>query len=106
MRRRERGEPRRAPTRRFHPVRVTPQHLGPSYNGGSDAASTKRGRAMTGQTATATRAKRGARPLSAQETSKLLALTREADTVELKLTVPETRSGFRSTAAALEIDPL
>ena len=45
-------------------------------------------------------------PLSAKETSKLLALTKIADTVELKLTVPETRSGFRSTVAALEIDPL
>ena len=45
-------------------------------------------------------------PLSPEETSKLLALTKGADTVELKLTVPETRSGFRSTAAALEIDPL
>jgi hypothetical protein len=45
-------------------------------------------------------------PLSAEETFKLLALTKEADTVELKLTVPETRSGYRSTAAALEIDPL
>ncbi|HEY5877140.1 MAG TPA: hypothetical protein VIT64_17645 [Ilumatobacteraceae bacterium] len=44
--------------------------------------------------------------LSAEETSKLLALTREADTVELKLTVPESRSGFRSTMAALEMDPL
>lgn len=45
-------------------------------------------------------------PLSAKETSKLLALIRKADTVELKLTVPETRSGFRSTVAALELDPL
>ena len=33
-------------------------------------------------------------------------MTKGADTVELKLTVPETRSGFRSTVAALEIDPL
>ena len=59
---------------------------------------------MTAQTAT--RARRAPRPLSAEETSKLLALTKGADTVELKLTVPETRSGFRSTVAALEIDPL
>ena len=43
---------------------------------------------------------------SAEDTSKLIALTKKADTVELKLTVPETRSGFRSTVAALEIDPL
>ena len=28
------------------------------------------------------------------------------DSVELKLTVPETRSGFRSTAASLDMDPL
>jgi hypothetical protein len=48
----------------------------------------------------------GPAPLSAEETSKLLALTKQADSVELKLTVPETRSGFRSTVAALEMDPL
>ena len=45
-------------------------------------------------------------PLSPEETSKLLALTKQADTVELKLTVPETsirlpfdrcRAGDRST---------
>jgi hypothetical protein len=48
----------------------------------------------------------GPAPLSAEETSKLLALTRKADTVELKLTVPDSRSGFRSTVAALEMDPL
>jgi hypothetical protein len=51
-------------------------------------------------------AKREAAALSAEDTAKLLALTKQADTVELKLTVPETRSGFRSTVAALEIDPL
>src|SRR4051795_1875231 len=45
-------------------------------------------------------------PLSDAEISKLLALTKKADTVELKLTVPETGSGFRSTVAALGIDPL
>lgn len=56
--------------------------------------------------ATKTAAQPGARPLSAEETSELLALTRSADTVELKVTVPESRSGFRSTTAALEIDPL
>jgi len=43
---------------------------------------------------------------TAEQTAELLALTRQADTVELKLTVPETRSGFRSTVAALAIDPL
>jgi hypothetical protein len=48
----------------------------------------------------------GPAPLSAEEISKLLALTKEADSVELKLTVPETGSGFRSTVAALEMDPL
>lgn len=54
----------------------------------------------------ATTAKTEPARLSAEETSELLALTKSADTVELKLTVPETRSGFRSTVAALEIDPL
>ena len=44
--------------------------------------------------------------LSAAKASELLALTKEADTVELKLTVPETGSGFRSTVAALEMDVL
>lgn len=48
----------------------------------------------------------GPQPLSAEEISRLLALTREADTVELKLTVPESSSGYRSTMAALEMDPL
>ena len=48
----------------------------------------------------------GPQPLSAEETSRLLALTRKADTVELKLTVPESGSGYRSTVAALEMDLL
>lgn len=48
----------------------------------------------------------GPAPLSAEQTSELLALTREADTVELKLTVPESASGYRSTMTALDIDPL
>jgi hypothetical protein len=48
----------------------------------------------------------GPTPLSAEEISKLLALTKQADTVELKLTVPDSGSGYRSTAAALEMDPL
>ena len=48
----------------------------------------------------------GPAQLSAEEISALLALTKQADTVELKLTVPESRSGYRSTIAALEIDPL
>jgi hypothetical protein len=52
------------------------------------------------------RTKTGPAPLSAEEISKLLALTKKADTVELKLTVPDAGSGFRSTVAALEIDPL
>jgi len=41
-----------------------------------------------------------------EQIAEILALTKQADTVELKLTVPESGSGFRSTAAALEIDPL
>jgi len=45
-------------------------------------------------------------PLSADEISKLLSLTKEADTVELKLTVPESASGYRSTVAALKMDVL
>ena len=53
-----------------------------------------------------TSTKTGPAPLSAEELSKLLALTKQADTVELKLTVPDSGSGFRSTVAALEIDPL
>ena len=44
--------------------------------------------------------------LSDEENATLLALTKKVDSVELKLTVPETRSGYRSTVAALEIDPL
>jgi hypothetical protein len=48
----------------------------------------------------------GPAPLSDEERSKLLALTKKADSVELKLTVPDSGSGFRSTVAALEIDPL
>jgi len=55
---------------------------------------------------TTTTAKGPPVPLSDEEISKLLALTKRADSVELKLTVPETRSGFRSAAAALGIDPL
>jgi hypothetical protein len=45
-------------------------------------------------------------PLTAEQTSELLALTKQADTVELKLTVPEAGSGLRSTVNALGIDPL
>ena len=56
---------------------------------------------MAGMTTTA-----GPAPLSAEEISKLLKLTKQADSVELKLTVPETASGFRSTAAALQVDVL
>jgi hypothetical protein len=48
----------------------------------------------------------GPGPLSAEALSELLALTKQADTVELKLTVPDTGSGYRSTVSALEIDPL
>jgi hypothetical protein len=44
--------------------------------------------------------------LSADEMSKLLALTKQADTVELKLTVPDSGQGYRSTVAALEMDVL
>jgi hypothetical protein len=51
-------------------------------------------------------AKAGPTPLSAEEMAKLLALAEEADTVELKLTVPERRSGFRSTVNALGMDAL
>ena len=43
-------------------------------------------------------------PLTAEQTSELLALTKQADTVELKLTVPE--ADHASTAAALGLDPL
>jgi len=48
----------------------------------------------------------GSNLLSAGEISKLLALTKQADTVELKLTVPDSGSGYRSAVAALEMDPL
>ena len=51
-------------------------------------------------------AKTGAAALPAEELSTLLALTKEADTVELKVTVPESGSGYRSTVAALEMDVL
>jgi len=51
-------------------------------------------------------AETGPQPLSAEETARLLALTKQADSVELKLTVPDSGSGYRSTAAALEIDVL
>jgi hypothetical protein len=50
--------------------------------------------------------KAGPTPLSMEEIVKLLALAEEADTVELKLTVPESRSGFRSTVNALGMDVL
>jgi hypothetical protein len=50
--------------------------------------------------------KAGPDALSAEEISKLLALVKQADTVELKLTVPESSSGYRSTVAALEMDVL
>ena len=88
----------------FTPCGVTPPHpVAVGRPQGTDRR-TSEDVAMTAQTAT--RARRAPRPLSAEETSKLLALTKGADTVELKLTVPETRSGFHSTVAALEIDPL
>ncbi len=51
-------------------------------------------------------AKRAPTPLSAHQVSEMLALTKHADTVELKLTVPDKGVGFRSTAAALQVDPL
>jgi hypothetical protein len=50
----------------------------------------------------ATRAK--TRPLSDEELEEVLALTKQADSVELKLTVPEVDQ--RSTVAALGMDPL
>jgi hypothetical protein len=43
-------------------------------------------------------------PLTTDQLSELLKLTKDADSVELKLTVPD--SDHRSTAAALEVDPL
>ena len=42
--------------------------------------------------------------LSDEQLREMLALTEQADTVELKLTIPD--SAQRSTAAALEVDPL
>ena len=51
----------------------------------------------------ATATKRPAR-LSDQELAEVLELVKDADSVELKLTVPE--SSQRSTVAALEMDPL
>jgi hypothetical protein len=50
----------------------------------------------------ATRAK--TRPLSDEELEEVLALTKQADSVELKLTVPEVDQ--RSTVTALGMDPL
>src|SRR3954469_15609077 len=58
----------------------------------------QRGRPMSTNTAPAA--------LSAEQMSEMLALTKHADTVELKLTVPETKSGYRSTVQALDIDAL
>jgi hypothetical protein len=48
----------------------------------------------------------GPPPLSPEDTARLLALAKQADSVELKLTVPDSGSGYRSTAAGLEIDVL
>ena len=45
-----------------------------------------------------------ARPLSSDETARLIALMKNSDSVELKLTVPE--SEHRSTVSALDIDPI
>jgi hypothetical protein len=50
--------------------------------------------------------KTGPAPFSGEEISKLLALVKDADTVELKLTVPESESGYRSVITALEMDVL
>lgn len=44
--------------------------------------------------------------LSPSQVTELLALTRQADSVELKVTVPDEGVGYRSTAEALEIDVL
>jgi len=44
------------------------------------------------------------RPLTGEEIAKMLALANEADSVELKLTVPEVAQ--RSAVTALDIDPL
>ena len=43
-------------------------------------------------------------PLTNEQLSEMLKLTKSADSVELKLTVPD--SDHRSTAAALGLDPL
>ncbi|HEX2404700.1 MAG TPA: adenylate cyclase [Acidimicrobiia bacterium] len=43
-------------------------------------------------------------PLTTDQLSELLRLTKDADSVELKLTVPD--SDHRSTAIALDVDPL
>ena len=51
----------------------------------------------------AVRGKRGA-PLTAEQLRSLLEIIPASDSVELKVTVPE--SSFRSTVAALEMDPL
>jgi hypothetical protein len=53
---------------------------------------------------TAGRAQPGGAALSIEEVARLLGLLREVDTVELKLTVPE--SDQRSAVMALEMDPL
>jgi hypothetical protein len=45
-------------------------------------------------------------PLSPRQAAELLALTRQADSVELKVTIPDEGAGYRSTAAALDIDVL
>jgi hypothetical protein len=45
-----------------------------------------------------------AQPLAGDELVKLLGLVKEADSVELKLTIPDSRR--RSAVAALEMDPL
>ena len=44
------------------------------------------------------------KPLSGEEIAKMLALANEADSVELKLTVPEVAQ--RSAITALDLDPL
>ena len=43
-------------------------------------------------------------PLTTDQLSELLRLTKDADSVELKLTVPD--SDHRSPAIALDVDPL
>ena len=45
-----------------------------------------------------------ARPLSSDEMARMIALMKDSDGVELKLTVPE--SEHRSTVSALDIDPI